>query len=296
MRDASQHPVVLVSDPVVSPRLRKLWLDAAALESLDVVEMPAHRLSLRVDENKTEVLFDGDRVTPSAVVWRTAGIFMPLLTLLDSVWRQEGVLILNPASSVNLARDKVATALKLGEMGVPFVYTLGFYRGGVIRGIDGAVIIKPANGSQGLGVREYNDVEKATSDLGSVVEARTEGHLVAQPFSGPRGHDMRCFVVNNKCVAMTRRHAAGGEFINNVSRGARMESVFSKEAAELSVRATSALGLFYAGVDLVETEPMRVLEVNSLPSFTGLFEATGVNPAIYVWRAVKERLHAHTND
>jgi glutathione synthase/RimK-type ligase-like ATP-grasp enzyme len=49
---------------------------------------------------------------------------------------------------------------------------------------------------------------------------------------------------------------------------------------EAAVRATEAIGLDYAGVDLVETArgPL-VLEVNGTPLFQGIFEATAVDVA-----------------
>ena len=66
-------------------------------------------------------------------------------------------------------------------------------------------------------------------------------------------------------------------------------SLYLREAADLAVKATESLGLFYAGVDIVESNPMRVLEVNSLPSFVRMNEATDVNPADYIWRGIKRR-------
>ena len=88
---------------------------------------------------------------------------------------------------------------------------------------------------------------------------------------------------------MMRRHALAGGFINNTNKGGRVESLYLREAADLAVKATESLGLFYAGVDIVESNPMRVLEVNSLPSFVKLKEATDVNPADYIWRGIKRR-------
>ena len=279
----------LVSDPRVQPELRRLWLEAAGREGVEVTEVPGHRLSLSVDENRCEVLFDGRTISPDVVVLRTAGVFMPLLTLADKLWQERGIETINSTKSVNIARDKLATSLVLYKSEIPFVPTLGFYRGGDIEKISSATIVKPAVGSQGNGVTMYSDSACARESLGDTVKAREEGHLVAQPFLGPYGHDLRCFVVDGECVSMMRRHALPGGFINNTNKGGRVESLYLREAADLAVKATESLGLFYAGVDIVESNPMRVLEVNSLPSFVKLKEATDVNPADYIWRGIKRR-------
>ena len=277
----------LVSDPRVQPELRRLWLEAASREGIEVTEVPGHRLSLSVDETRCEVLFDGRTISPDVVVLRTAGVFMPLLTLADKVWQERGIATINNTKSVNVARDKLASSLVLYKSKIPFVPTSGFYRGGGVEEILSATIVKPAVGSQGNGVTLYNDSVSAMESLGDTVKAREEGHLVAQPFLGPHGHDLRCFVVDGECVAMMRRYALAGGFINNTNKGGRVESLYLREAADLAVKATESLGLFYAGVDIVESDPMRVLEVNSLPSFVKLKEATDVNPADYIWRGIK---------
>ena len=88
-----------------------------------------------------------------------------------------------------------------------------------------------------------------------------------------------------------RRRAPANGVVNNTSQGGTAEALDPVgEYAELAVRATASLGLDYAGVDIVESVPPRVLEVNALPSFTSLHAATGVNPALDVWALVLSRL------
>lgn len=282
--------ILFVSDPAVRPNLRRLWLDGAAHAGVGVLEVAAHRLALQVDDDGCRMLLDGGRFEPDAVMLRSTGIFMPLVSALAAVWEAAGVLVVNPVASINTARDKVAAAAALVHAGVKCVPTTGFFRAGVLADTPGEVVVKPAFGSQGRGVALYTSTSAAMVALGQTVRAGDEQHLVAQPFWGPRGHDLRCFVVNGRCVASMRRHNGGDGFENNASRGGPVEEVHDPEAAALAVAATEALGLWYAGVDIVESEPRRVLEVNALPSFVALEAVTGVNPAVAIWEMVRDAL------
>ena len=54
----------------------------------------------------------------------------------------------------------------------------------------------------------------------------------------------------------------------------------TEDAQDLAARAVEALGLEYAGVDLIEgPEGLMVLEVNGAPGWQGLKAATGVDVA-----------------
>lgn len=91
------------------------------------------------------------------------------------------------------------------------------------------------------------------------------------------GRDLRAFVVGGVVEAAIERVAPPGEFRTNVHLGGcAREVALGEEAARIAISAARALGLDYAGVDLVETAGgMQVLEVNGTPLFRGVLEATG---------------------
>ena len=88
-------------------------------------------------------------------------------------------------------------------------------------------------------------------------------------------------VVGGRAVAAMRRTAKDGDFRANITNGGTAEGIEpTPEQAELAVRAAKALGLDFAGVDLLDFdgEPV-VCEVNSNAHFVNLYNACGVNVA-----------------
>ena len=83
---------------------------------------------------------------------------------------------------------------------------------------------------------------------------------------GREYRDIRAFVIDDEVVAAMYR-VGGDNWKNNVSQGGRVERCeITNEIEELALKVKDALGLFYDGVDLIESEDgLKVLEVNSTP-------------------------------
>jgi tetrahydromethanopterin:alpha-L-glutamate ligase len=130
------------------------------------------------------------------------------------------------------------------------------------------LITKPLFGSQGEGIRR---IEKMT-DLFWL--AASNGVYYFQRFvhcAGEGFSDYRVFVINNCAVAIMRRR--GKSWLNNVARGAVCEAIDLDQAiADIAVKATKALAMDYAGVDIIQDRAGQysVIEVNSIPAWKGL--------------------------
>ncbi len=139
------------------------------------------------------------------------------------------------------------------------------------------LITKPLFGSQGEGIRR---IEKMTdlfwlSSSNGVYYFQRFVHCAGECFS-----DYRVFVINNQSVAIMRRR--GKSWLNNVARGASCEAIdVDPVLAEIAIKATKALAMDYAGVDIIQDKTGRytVIEVNSIPAWKGLESAVQVNIA-----------------
>ena len=78
-----------------------------------------------------------------------------------------------------------------------------------------------------------------------------------------------------------RRTAKPGEFRSNLHRGGKGRGVhLSTLYRRVAVRATKAMGLEIAGVDMLESKSgPKILEINSSPGLEGIERSTGVDVA-----------------
>jgi RimK family alpha-L-glutamate ligase len=96
------------------------------------------------------------------------------------------------------------------------------------------------------------------------------------------GRDVRAFVVGGTVLGAIERWAPPGEWRTNVSSGGSARPFDLPPAWEqLALRAAAAVGADYAGVDLLPSPDgaVFVLEVNGIPGWQGLQQATGLDVA-----------------
>jgi RimK family alpha-L-glutamate ligase len=130
----------------------------------------------------------------------------------------------------------------------------------------------------GLGMARVADEEMAYRVFRTVETIR--GVYYLQRTIDHEGRDYRVFVVGGKVLGAIERRADGWR--TNISRGGRaVEARLPEDWAGLAVRAAAAVGADYAGVDLLPARDgtLYVLEVNGIPGWQGLQEATGTDVA-----------------
>jgi RimK family alpha-L-glutamate ligase len=203
-----------------------------------------------------------------------------------------GVLVMNPPHAIERCVDKFYTDALLREAGLPTPETV------VCEGIDAAmaavramgdVIVKPIFGSMGQGLVRVSDPDVAFRVFRALEGARTVFYV--QRAIGGGGRDVRVFVVGGAVIGAIERRAPAGEWRSNVARGARAVAVAVPDTwAAIARRAAAAVGAEYAGVDLLPAQDgsVVVLEINGIPGWRGLQEATGVDVA----GAIVDRLAA----
>ena len=195
-----------------------------------------------------------------------------------------GVPVYNDGHAIERSVDKGMTSFLLQQHAVPTPPTW------VLRDRQQAVAIaeeqlkaghqlisKPIFGSQGEGIRR---IEKL-SDLFWL--AHSHGVYYLQRFvqcAGEGYSDWRVFIVQGRVVASMRRR--GMHWLNNVARGATCEAVqIDPEMASVAIKASKALHMHYAGVDIIRTQQgdYQVIEVNSIPAWKGLESVCDVKVA-----------------
>jgi [lysine-biosynthesis-protein LysW]---L-2-aminoadipate ligase len=167
-----------------------------------------------------------------------------------------GVDVLNTASALAAAHDKLLTSRVLRLNGLPHPHSWL-----VADGLPSAVpelplVLKPRFGSWGRDVvlcSTAAEFEEQLERLRYRDWFREHGAL-AQELVPPLGWDLRVVVAGGRVIGAARRFAAPGEWRTNVSLGGRSEPVAPPPLARtLALSAAAAIGADLVGVDLLPT-------------------------------------------
>ncbi len=184
-----------------------------------------------------------------------------------------GAQLLNGATQLLLAHDKLATALMLVAAGVRHPLSVHVCEAAVPPLLDVPCVIKPRFGSWGRDVllcQTRAELRSALREISTRPWFASQGAL-AQQYIPNRGSDLRAVVAGRSVVGGIERIAPAGEWRTNVALGATRHPVeLPPDAALLALQATAALGIDLAGVDMVRDPggALFVLEVNGAVDFT----------------------------
>ena len=229
--------------------------------------------------------------------------------------RELGVPVYNDGRAIERSVDKAMTSLLLHAARVPTPPTwatesLAEAQRIVTResAAGHALVVKPLFGSQGKGLQRVGwvdgvfrplpalagaygglaylqrwipPVSACTGAPDSVSTGAPDSVSTGAPDSAP-GFDWRVLVIGGRAVAAMRR--VSSHWIHNLAQCARCEAApLSADLAALAEAAAAALGLDYAGVDLMPSAqagaPLQVIEVNGIAAWQGLQRVTGFNIA-----------------
>ena len=204
--------------------------------------------------------------------------------------------VFNPASAIEHTVDKARTSLRLHLAGLKTPKTWACENRILAREIatkqfslGATLVIKPLFGCMGKGIEKISTLEQFDK-IQVVGDAFYMQEYIA-PFEPEHWQDWRLMVIDNQvCAAMSRRSQ---HWITNFAQGAEcFATTVTPEMAQLAIKATQAVQADYAGVDLIRDHngDYTVLEVNSVPAWKGLYQATDINAATHLAQALAQRI------
>jgi tetrahydromethanopterin:alpha-L-glutamate ligase len=229
---------------------------------------------------------DFDLGLPDAVLVRDmAGGTFEAVTLRLGILhalQEIGIPVWNAARSIERCVDKSATSFLLARAGLPTPMTWAMESreaaAEVVRREAGPFVLKPLFGSQGRGLR----LIRGERDLPDPAEV-AGGVYYLQRFVGVERdgfRDFRVLVSGGRVLAAMMRHSP--HWVTNVKRGGKpVAAVADTAMRDLAVAAAAVVGANFAGVDMVCDQDGRlsVLEVNSMPAWSGLQRTTSIDIA-----------------
>lgn len=217
-----------------------------------------------------------------------------------------GLRLFNSANAIALADDKVESLLKLASYNIPIVDTIpaptcfpGCKRNPAsaeqaAKILGWPLVIKENVGSFGQQVYLANNVKEAERILTHIGEH--DCHF--QRFiADSAGRDLRVTVVGGKVVcAMERQSQSKQQFRSNMELGGTASArQISPLEEKMALAATAALGLDFAGVDILmgkDENERYVCEVNSNPQLQSTIDTCGINPATNIMWHIRSQIKA----
>ena len=210
----------------------------------------------------------------------------------------KGLRLFNSEDAVEICDNKLLTSLALrGRVPLPKTVLapktfegVGYCKKDFLRKaialLGLPLIIKEAYGSFGKQVylaASYEEAEQIVNGLNG------KEFLMQEYIQSSHGRDVRVNVVGDKVVSAMLRYNEK-DFRSNISSGGSMRPItLTKAQEEVAIRACQAIGLDFAGVDILfgkDDEPI-VCEVNSNPHFESSFTCTGVDVSVSIIEHIK---------
>ena len=248
---------------------------------------PLMLAACRVDTTSPKGLILPDLGTdlPDAVLVRDmAGGSFEAVTLRLGVLhalQEIGIPVWNNARAIERCVDKSMTSFLLARAGLPTPATWAAESheaaAEIVRQEARPLVLKPLFGSEGRGLRLIYSAKELPPP------AEVSGVYYLQRYVGAERegfHDFRVLVSQGRVVAAMMRHSA--HWVTNVKRGGKPVAVVADGVMRnLAIAAAAAVGANFAGVDIVYDSDGRpiVLEVNSMPAWSGLQRTTHIDIA-----------------
>lgn len=212
--------------------------------------------------------------------WNSLDYGLKLVRFFES----SGIRVCNSGESLEKSSDKLLSLQIFHQNGLAIPQTRKAHLGSesdlhLLRHQESHVF-KTHQGSQGFGVIWQTNRRQSQAQVDALRTAQVpvlSQELIEESF----GQDIRALVVDGKVVAAMKRQGPPQDLRSNLHQDGKSTKIkLSKEETDLAEKAAGALGLFYAGVDLMQTKKGPILlEANPFPGFEGISETTGKNIA-----------------
>ncbi|WP_186576251.1 ATP-grasp domain-containing protein [Aquibacillus kalidii] len=262
--------------------------------TIDIVKN--NQLLSFLSEKGSNLLFQIDKPLPDFVIFGDKDITL--------AWQLESMQIpvFNSATAIDICDNKITTYQKLAENGLPIPKTVAapkifanvqdidletFYP--IEKQMDYPMVVKEAYGSFGEQVYLVHN-RKELDEI--ITEIKDRPFVIQEFISSSYGKDIRLNVVGNKVVSSMLRSAANDFRANSQTEGVSEMYTPTEKEVELAIQATKAIGVDFAGVDLLfgpNQQPI-ICEVNSNAHIKKTLAATGVDVADHIVKYVISKI------
>lgn len=266
------------------------WMNAAALENgLHTTIVFEEDLSVVLRQQELVLLHNGLPLALPGFVLLRSYCFE-----IAEAFEMLGVLVFNSTASLAVCRNKWTTHLycsrdHLAQPETVFKKKDQYHYADMAALFGPEFICKEVFGSQGAQVYLINN----ETDFRHCITASTSELICQEYIREAAGTDIRVHVIGDRALVGVERKSKEG-FKSNFSLGGTAREVILDDAIKsMAVRAARCTGLDIAGVDiLLSARGPLLCEVNGIPAFRAVAQASPVNIPYHIFEYIKDRLNA----
>lgn len=256
-----------------------LFLRRAKSQNIELKVLNPSSLAILLKEKSTVILDSNMKPVQlqGIINWEP----FPVYEEIEQACINLGIVFINSTQAVRTARNKMLTGIILSRHGLPQPDTV-YHHGPdmndkIFSKLHMPLVSKPKTGTQGRGAYLFH----SPAEFARLREARFKSSgFYLQSFVPNDGWDIRVVVVGGQVLGAIKKNAAPGEWRTHILHGGRAEAFsVDRELEQLSLHAAHALGLCFAGIDLIVDKrngTYKILEVNAVPGLTVFLQATGI--------------------
>lgn len=261
-------------------------VEAAIAKGHEAIVLDHLKFFIGIEGPHPMVRYKGDLLEDiDAIIPRIGASVTSYGTTVVRQFEARGTFTVNKSHAILSSRSKLRSLQLLSKMNINVPKTVFANKATkvheVFEYLGGApVIIKLLEGTQGVGVILAETERTAKAIIEAFNGIKTD-IIIQEYIKEAAGADIRAFVVGGEVVACMKRQGKDGEFRSNLHQGGQSEHVeLTKEEEELAIKATAAMELNMAGVDLLRSSrgPL-VIEINSSPGLEGIEKHSGKDVA-----------------
>jgi len=282
------YTIAIIADSPLPDRPCRELYETIKKKGYNARYIPISRITTTFSKGFIDVKIRDRKIDFDGAFLRSIGFLLDLEQYLRRVTTLKiiedlGVILVNPLEPFLKSRNKLEITYELAKRGIPVPYTVCtedlYYAYLESKKLEDFVL-KPISGSRGFGITRLSDPDIAFQIMKTLLGYRKPIYM--QEYVNKPGRDIRVLVIDGQIFGCMYRIAPEGSWKTNIAQGGRGEICheIDREVEELAIKATEALGLIYAGVDIAEKDgSFVVLEVNGSPDWRELSQVLGKSPA-----------------